>query len=254
MVNPQPNLDNAVVFEQLWQITHELRQKIEARFTLHPEPSTKDLEEYTGIDSNVKGSMKTFSGSEIDWLVHSLLHNSKTGFSTMRLTTWLKPHISVPHLAFEFSSFGNILFYIDYVPRNDLLMNLDDLNRYYEPVNQTFLTLQSDSRLSPFISKSLQVRVFQSPISLCYTCSPTEDLLTLIRTISHEMVDRWLGWIDVAEAVPESMRKLLSERDLFIRRYSAESDPGNKKAEQILGNELTNKLVKALWGGDRFLT
>lgn len=254
MVNQQPNLDNAVVFEQLWQITNELRQKIEARFTLHPDFSTKDLEEYTGVDPNVKGSMKTFSGSEIDWLVHSWLRNSKTGFTTMRLTTWLKPHIAVPHLAFEFSTFGNILFYIDYVPRNDLLMNLDDLERYYEPVNQTFLTLQTDSRLSPFISKSLHVRLFQSPINLCYTCVPTEDLLGLISTISHEMLDRWLAWIEVAEAIPESMQKALFERDLFIRRSSAERDPGNKMAAQMLGNELTNKLVKALWGGDRSST
>ncbi|MFB2880502.1 hypothetical protein [Floridanema aerugineum] len=251
MVNPQPNLDNSVVFEQLWQISNELRQKIEAGFTLHPDPSAKDLEDYTGIDPNVKGSMKTFSGSEIDWLVHSWLRNTKTGFSTMRLTTWLKPHIAVPHLAFEFSTFGNILFYIDYVPRNDILLNLDDLNRYYEPVNQTFLTLQADSRLSPFISKSLHIRLFQSPISLCYTCPPTEDLLALIRTISHEMLDRWLGWIDVAEAVPESMQKALFERDLFVRRSIAERDPGNKMAAQMLGNELTDKLVKALWGGDR---
>lgn len=236
MVNQQANLDNPVVFEQLWQITNELRQKIEARFTLHPDPSTKDLQEYTGVDPNVKGSMTNFSGSEIDWLVHSWLRNSKTGFSIVRLTSWLKPHIAVPHLAFEFSTFGNILFYIDYIPRSDLLMNLDALDNYYESVNQTFLTLQADSRLSPFISKSLHVRLFQSPINLCYTCAPTEDLLTLIGTIAHEMLDRWLAWIDAAETVTQSMQKALFERDLFIRRSSAERDPGNKMAAQILGN------------------
>lgn len=236
MVNQQANLDNPVVFEQLWQITNELRQKIEARFTLHPDPSTKDLQEYTGVDPNVKGSMTNFSGSEIDWLVHSWLRNSKTGFSIVRLTSWLKPHIAVPHLAFEFSTFGNILFYIDYIPRSDILMNLDALDNYYESVNQTFLTLQGDSRLSPFISKSLHVRLFQSPINLCYTCAPTEDLLTLIRTIAHKMLDRWLAWIDAAETVTQSMQKALFERDLFIRRSSAERDPGNKMAAQILGN------------------
>jgi hypothetical protein len=40
MISQQPNVDNAAVFEQLWGITNELRQKLDARFTLHPEPST----------------------------------------------------------------------------------------------------------------------------------------------------------------------------------------------------------------------
>jgi hypothetical protein len=39
MIEQQPNADNTLVFERLWSITEELRQKIEARFELHPEPA-----------------------------------------------------------------------------------------------------------------------------------------------------------------------------------------------------------------------
>jgi len=252
MIEQQPNADNTLVFEQLWSITQELRQKIEARFELQPEPVTGDLQEFSSPDGNVKGSLKAFSGREIDWLVHTCL--TQGNFTTMRLTAWLGSHIRVPHLAVELGTLTNIFFYMDYIPRTDLVTDLEYLDRYYEPVNQTFLTLQADSRLSSFTSKSLYIRLFQSPISLCYTCSNTEDSLELIRTLAHEMLERWLSWIEEAEPVPEDARVALAKRDLLLRRTSAERDPGNQKAAQMLGVQLTDKLVRALWGDARTST
>lgn len=242
--------DSKDVFEQLWAITCELKQKIETRFNLQPQASIEDLKEYSSKDGNLKGSLNAFKGKEIDWLVHSWLGNpGKSNFNTMRLTTWLSSHIQVPHLAFEFGTLPNIFFYIDYIPRTDLYTDLEYLNRYYEPLNETFLELQANANLTSFTSKSVYVRSFQSPVSLCYTCLPTDDTLNLIRTLAHEITERWLTWVDEAVAISENIRPTLAERDLFIRRSSAECDPGNKMAEQMLGSELTDKLVKALWGG-----
>ncbi|AFZ22933.1 Red chlorophyll catabolite reductase (RCC reductase) [Cylindrospermum stagnale PCC 7417] len=242
---PDPN-----IFQQLWTITNELRQKLEARFSLNPESSTQDLREYSSLDGKIRGSLTAFSGEEIDWLVHSWLGNpEKLNFNTMRLTTWLGPHIKVPHLAFEFGTVPNLFFYMDYIPRIEMLTDLDYLERYYEPVNQTFLKLQADQRLVPFTSKSVYVRLFQSPISLCYTSAPSEDALELTRTVAHEMLDRWLIWVEEAEPVPSQAREALAARDFWLRRTSAEADPGNKLAVQLLGGELTDKLVRSLWGG-----
>ncbi len=251
MSQQQPDTNNTDVFEQLWAILNELRQKIDARFELHPEPSTKDLDAYSNADGTVKGSLKNVSGAEIDWLVHSWLRNPQRNFSTMRLTTWLKPHIRVPHLAFEFGTMGSIFFYMDYVPRTDLGMDLEYLDRYYEPVNQTFLQLQANQNLSLFTSKSLYIRQFQSPINLCYTCAATEDNLALIRTVANEMLDRWIIWVNEAEPVPEDTRENLAARDLFLRRTAAERDPGNPMVVRMFGEELANKLIRALWGGER---
>lgn len=254
MLEQNDDVDNTNVFQQLWAITNELRQKLDTRFVLNPEASTQDLREYSSLDGSIKGSLTAFSGEEIDWLVHSWLGNpEKLNFSTMRLTAWLGPHIQVPHLAFEFGTVPNIFFYMDYIPRTEMLTDLDYLERYYEPVNQTFLKLQSDSRLVAFTSKSPYIRLFQSPMSLCYTSSTGEDTLELTRTIAHEMLDRWLIWVDEAETVPENAREALAARDLWLRRTSAERDPGNKLAVQLLGAELTDKLVRSLWGGDRIL-
>ncbi|MDY6898784.1 MAG: red chlorophyll catabolite reductase [Cyanobacteriota bacterium] len=242
--------DGKYFFEQLWGITCELKQKIETRFDLHSQASTQDVSEFSSQDGNLKGSLNAWKGKEIDWLVHSWLGNpEKSNFSTMRLTTWLGSHIQTPHLAFEFGTLPHIFFYMDYIPRTDLYTNLEYLNRYYEPVNETFLNLQANPDLTPFVSKSAYVRSFQSPISLCYTCLPNDDTINLIRTTAYEMTERWLMWVDEAAPIPENMRSNLAERDLFIRRSSAENDPGNKMAAQMLGTQLTDKLVKALWGG-----
>ncbi|MEH1900038.1 red chlorophyll catabolite reductase [Nostoc sp.] len=249
MTQQPTDLDNKAVFEQLWGITNELYQKLEARFQLHPDPSTQDLQPYRSLDGNINGSLTTFFGSEIDWLVHSWLGNPESSnFSAMRLTTWLKSHIQVPHLAFEFGIFPNIFFYIDYIPRTELLTDLAYLDRYYEPVNQTFLKLQSDSRLKLFTSKSVYIRLFQSPVKLCYTGAPTFETLELTRTLAHETLDRWLTWVDAAEPVPEDARDALATRDLWLRRSSAERDVDNQIAVRLFGAELTDRLVRSLWG------
>ncbi|MEH2068121.1 MAG: red chlorophyll catabolite reductase [Nostoc sp.] len=254
MTQQPTNLNNKAVFEQLWEITKELYQKLQARFELNLDPSVEDLQQYSSLDGNINGSLSAFSGKEIDWLVHSWLGNpEKSNFSTMRLTVWLASHIHVPHLAFEFGTLpdGNILFYIDYIARTELLTDLAYLDRYYEPVNQTFLKLQEDPRLKLFISKSVYVRLFQSPVSLCYTAVPTSETLEITRTLAHETLERWLTWVDAAERVSEDARSALATRDLLLRRISAERDPGNKFAAQLFGTPLTDKLVRALWGGDR---
>ena len=253
MNQQQPNLDHQTVFDQLWGITNELRQKLEARFELQLDPATQKFQEYSSHDGNIKGSLTTFSGGEIDWLVHSWLRNPEKSFSTMRLTTWLKSDIQVPHLAIEFTTLPYILFYIDYIPRTDPLIDLNYLDRYYEPVNETFLKLQTNTNLKLFTSRSVYVRLIQSPISLCFTGAAAVDTIELTRTVAHEMLDRWLTWVNEAEVVPEDTKRALTERDLLLRRHSAERDPGNQVAAKMLGAELTDKLVRSLWGGDRIL-
>lgn len=249
MTELQPNIEQKTIFTRLLDLSDELRQKLEPRFELHSAPSTATLKAYSSPISEVRGSLNAFSGPEIDWLVHTWMYNPNSGFSALGLNIWLGSHIQVPHLVFEFGTTPEIFFYMDYIPRVDLATDLEYLDRYYEPVNPTYLALQANSWLSPYISQVLYVRQFQSPTSLCYTCSATEDSLELIRTIAHEMLDRWLIWVNEAEPVPEEAQVILVKRDLFVRRTVVERDPGNKLLLQMFGQELTDTLIRALWGG-----
>ena len=243
------NAEHSHVFAQLWRILAELRKKLESHFILNPNPTTQHLQAFSSTNGQVTGSLSTYSGPEIDWLVSSWLNHPKMNFSTMRLTVWLGSQIIVPHLVFELGTVPDVFFYIDYVPRVDLWTNLKYVERYYETVTPTYLALRDNPNLSLFVSKSLYVRQFQSPIHLCYTCPTTEESFSLVQSIAHEMLDRWLGWVAQASYVAQEKRVALAERDLCMRRVSAERDPGNEVAVRIFGPELADTLVKALWGG-----
>lgn len=253
MTEQQPDVDNTLVFEQLWGITNQLRQKLDARFEVHLDVSTQELQKYSAQNGKVHGTLNTFSGSEIDWLVHQWARKPDSGFNYVRLVVWLGSQIRVPHLAYELAGFGQLLFYMDYIPRADLSTDLEYLDRYYEPVNQTYLNFQEDSRFQPFISKSPYIRQVLSPACFCFTSPVTNETLMHISNLAHEMMDRWLIWVDEAETVPEEAREALAERDLIMRRAIAERDPGNQNSVRQLGAELTDKLVRSLWGGDRIL-
>ena len=42
-------------------------------------------------------------------------------------------------------------------------------------------------------------------------------------------------------------------RDLAVRRNVADRDPANAMGVRFFGEEMTERLVRSLWGGDRVL-
>jgi len=242
----QQNLDQAIVFERLQTILNELYGDVPHHLDIVPK-SQQPFQSFSSPDGNVTGSLLTFTGKQVDKLVYSWLNAAQSGFGTMRLTLWLSPDIQIPHLAFEFGTIPNLFFYMDYIPRVDLWTNLRYTEKYYESANSTYLELRNNPDLSLFVSKGFYVRQLQSPAHLCFTCSNTEDSLSLIRKLAHEMYSRWLTWIDQATPAPADMQASLAERDLSMRRISAERDPGNAMAAKIFGPEFANQLVQSLW-------
>lgn len=251
LLGERPDVDNSEVFVQLWEILGELRAKLDARFVLHADDSTADLQPYQSQNGEAKGLLSAFSGPEVDWLVHSYIGNPKASFTNMHLTCWLGPQTDVPHLGIALGTMPDVFFYIDYVPRADLVTDLEYLDTYYEPANARYLEFQKDARFSPFVSKALYMRQSQSSTSLCGLCKPTPDAIELLREALHEHVDRWLGWLDEPPRVEASRQAALAARDEHVRRAIAERDPANPIGEMLFGQALAGRLVRALWGGDR---
>lgn len=245
--------DNRALFEKLWQITGELRAKVDARFELHADSSTAELQPFEAPGGAGRGFLSAFAGPEVDWLVHSWIGRPETGFTNMHLTLYLGPQVRVPHFGFALGTAPDIFMYMDYQPRCDLMTDLDALDRYYEPVNESFLKLREDERFSPFISRCLYMRQTQSQTSHCYIVKPSEETLEIISRLGHEMMDRWLGWLDEAEPVPEAERAALAARDLQVRRQIVERDPANVMGVKLFGEERVKQLLRALWGGGRKL-
>lgn len=246
-MNSPPELSHAALFNALQQLLDELYQKLRDRFELHPQPAVQPLQTYQGLDDSLVGSLQTFTGSEIDWLVYSWLYMPEKQFGTIRLTTWLGPQIQVPHLVFGFGATPGLFFYMDYVPRIDVWSDIRYTERFYEPMNSTYLALREHPDWTLLISKQLYVRQFQSPAHLFFRGQATDGSLALLRSTAHEICARWLMWVDEAEPVPQEAQLALAERDLRMRRISIERDTDTALVANYLGPELTERLIKALW-------
>lgn len=252
LIEQYPAIDNPAVFTELRGIQDELWTKINRQFDLQMEESTRKFQLYSSIDGQAKGSLAGFSGGLVDWAVYSWIGNPAMSFSNMHTTIWMTTETLVPHLAFAFGTFPVTFFLMDYVPRVDVVVEPTYLDKYMQPANNRYLQLQADKRLMPYISQSVFVREVVSAVGYNFISPPgTPGVLELIRETAHEFLDRWLGWVEAGDMVPENERAALAKRDLAVRRNSAERDPANIVAERLYGKELTEQLVRGLWGGDR---
>ena len=253
LVMDSPKVDNRAPFELLTALFSDLREKIWDRLDLELDPSCSDITPYRNLAGEVTGSVSNFTGPEVDWAVSSWMGTPESSFTNLHLTVWLGPHTRVPHLWLAVGTIPQLFVYMDYGPRADLAADMDYLQRYYQPENDRFMDLCEDARFVPFVSRSVEVRSFISPVGTCATSDPTPEAIAKVSEAAHAMVDRWLGWLEEPETVPEDQRQALAVRDELVRRNIAETDPANRLAVRLLGEPLTDRLVRALWGGGRAL-
>lgn len=254
MVDENPRVDVTETFTEWQDLLAGLKAKIADRFELTRDPCTTDLESYGDPDTGPSGRLAAYTGPEIDWLVHSWIGDPRTGFVNMHLTAWLGPQVRVPHLAAALLLWPQGWFYVDAVPRGDLVGDGDYYDSYYAEADEPWLSFKEDHPdFTWFTSRTGFIRTSLSPVAYCYSFPPTRPNLDTVAGLLTAKVDQWLGWVDAAEPVPDDERAALADRDLRIRRNIAERDPANVMGERMFGAELTQRLVRALWGGDRVL-
>jgi hypothetical protein len=253
MVDNAPVVDVHDTFRQWRDLLAELKARIDARFELRRDPSTEALEAYGGYPDGPGGSLAAYTGPEVDWMVHSWLGNPAASFANLHLTVWLGPQVRVPHLGIALLVWPDGWFYLDSVPRVNLVEHGDYYDRYYAPLDADWLAHRADPDFTWFTSRAGFIRASLSPTAYCYSFPRSERTIDTVRRLTHAHVDRWLRWVDEAEPVPAAERAALAATDLRIRRNIAERDPANVMGVRYFGQETTDRLVRALWGGDREL-
>ena len=245
--------DVSRLFADWTALVDRLAARVHERFELTRDPSTLELESFSA-ENGPSGSVRGYTGPEIDWMIHSHMQNAAAGFVNVHLTIWAGPHIDVPHFGMALGAFPQGWVFLDTIPRKNLLTDMDYFDKYYEPYNAEWeqVAFQNDW-IDPFISRSALVRASLSPNAHCFR-APSEDRMTALSTeLAERALDRWLGWVEEATPVPVEERAALAEADLLIRKNIAERDPANDMGDRFFGREMTEKLVRALWGGDREL-
>lgn len=242
-------------FVKLWALTQQLRERVNERFpNLVRDPSSLAHDRYASTSADgPNGHMTTWTGDNIDWMVHSHLVNTKMGFCNMHLTLWLGPQIKVPHLAFAFGTFPDLFFLADFPTRADTIVDTEHLFKYHEELNPIWLKHRENSELRPFVSRSLYVRETLSETAWCYLADKTDENVALYSEMANQALDIWFRWIDEAVAVASEDQAVLAQRDLQVRRYAADLDPANALAVRYFGEEKVHQLERQLWGADREL-
>ena len=255
MIDANPGVDNQENFETLWGLIGEMLEKVKSRFELTMDPCCSDLQPYQGLEgTDAKGYIGAYSGPEIDWLIHSWTGNPKASFTNMHLTISLGPQIDVPHFGFALGTVPDIFWYMDYVPRYDMLVHPEYAERfYYGENNDTYIEMDRNAAFTPFVSREFYTRLAQTPNSICVGAPFSDETVGIVRELAHRQIDRWLDWVNAAEPVSGDARAALAERDLFVRREICERDPANVVVDKLFGEELGRYLVKTLWGGTRTL-
>ena len=246
-----PNVDNTEIFNECWRILSDLRAKLEKRFSFQRHPSCAGREYYQTPDENYEGSLNTFEGKEVEWMVHSWIGNRKASILDMNFTVWLGPQIDVPHLGIVFGTIPKIYHYSDCLPRRDLMANHDYLAKYYEPFNAEFLKLRSDARFETMVSHGSYMRAILTPIAA--NCATERDLkiIPVLEEYVHKLFDYWLNLVENAEILPESEQLEIQKRDHYLRQACYKFDPMNALSRRFLGDELTDTLVNARMGREQ---
>ena len=243
-------VDTTAEFVQLQATMQEMFTKVAGHFELQPDPSVEDFHDY-GVENGPSGSIRAYTGPEVDWMVNSWIGNPAMGFTNLHLTVWNGPHTYVPHLGLAFGTLPDYWYFVDYVPRVDLLARPDYLDRYYEPHNAGFMASRSEPGFSPFVSQTLYVRQAVSHTALCCVVKREPQFAQRMISLAWERVNDWLAHIAAGDPVPNDEREGLAARDLHVRRTVADRDPANIMGVRFFGEEMTDRLVRSLWGGDR---
>ncbi len=252
LVKARPNEDRSAEFERLWGILDTMHKRISERFELQRDPCCDDLVNYE-LESGHKGTTEVYTGPEIDWYVHSWCGHPQQTFSNMHITITLGPQYLVPNFGFALGTIPDLFMYMDYLPRVDLLHNIDYADKYYSDVNDEFLRLQETDGFNPFISRDLYTRIAMTPTAVGYSAEPSETNIAIAEEAAINRLDRWLKWVDEAEKTPVEMRQAIAERDHQIRRNICERDPANNVAEDLYGKDMAERLVKTISAANRTL-
>lgn len=245
--------DVTELFTDWKALIDRLAAKVHERFSLERDPSSEPFEAFSS-EGGPSGSVRAYSGPKIDWMIHSHMENAAAGFVNVHLTIWLGPQVRVPHFGMALGAFPQGWLFLDAVPRANLVTDLDYYDRYYGPYNDEWEQVQAKNDfITPFVSRSAHVRASLSPTAYCFMAPGDERTTTLVTELAERQLDRWLQWIEDAEPVPVEEQAALAAQDEAARRAIAERDPANEMGDRFFGEEMTQQLIRALWGGDRVL-
>jgi rRNA processing protein Gar1 len=178
-------------------------------------------------------------------IVHSWIGNRKASLLDINATVYLAQQNRVPHLVVIFGTVPKLFFYADYTPRVDLRMDLDYVNKYYEPANASALKMRGNPNFTWNWSHGSYLRGLMSPVCTSLMGELTDANIDICENYLKEFVGRWHGWLDEADRnpLPESERAAQQRYDFYVREQGYRTDPMNVLAQRAFGQAEFEKML-----------
>ncbi len=250
-LSENPQVDVSAAWERCWGIQTGIVDRVRKRFPVELHPSCQGREYYTSPDAAMEGSFQAYSGPDVSWLVHSWIGNRKASILDINATVFLGQQTRVPHLAVIFGTIPRLFFYAEYTPRVDLRVNPEYLERYYEPANADYLAFQGNPAFTQYVSHGAYLRALMSPVCISHTAELTDANIDTCEQYLEGFLDRWFGWLDEAELVPEEERAAQREFDFAVRELGYRLDPMNVLPKRIFGDDEFNRMLELRIGSEQ---
>ncbi|XP_062205934.1 red chlorophyll catabolite reductase-like [Phragmites australis] len=209
---------------------------------LLPSAVPADVAEFRNGAGNAVGSLdvrRGAPGSSIDFMLQSSLH-CKVPNGAIDITSiliFLNASTDAPHFLMELiqGSRTSIVVILDLLPRKDLALHPDYLQKYYENTQLDRQRGKIDElpQARPYLSPSLFVRSAISPTAISISidcgqggeCNLEEIVRGQLATVAKEFLQIWLdSCADSTAEMEEAERECLLKRDQTVRSKSIEVD------------------------------
>ena len=226
-----------------------MKARIALRFPdLVLDPDCEGRVYYTSPNGEFEGSMQAWSGPGVDWLVNSWLGNRKASILDMNATAFLDQQTDVPHFVMVFGTIPKLFFYFDFTPRSNLMLDTDYLDRYYGPINETYLELRGNPNFQWSVSHGTYMRSLTNPSTQSLMGELTDSNIDILENYANGMLETWLGWLKNARPLAEENRLEQKWYDHTVRRLGYERDPMNKLAAQVFGEHKVEEMLNVRMG------
>lgn len=244
-----PDVDVSKAWERCWSILTNVKSRIASRFNeLELDSSCDGLDYYTSPSGEFEGSFNAWSGGDCEWLVNSWLGNRRASILDMNATCFLGQKTDIPHFVMVFGTIPKLFFYFDFTPRRNLMTDTDYLDKYYESINEEYLTLRGNTNFQWSVSHGTYMRALTNPSTQSLMGDLNDDNMDVLENYAYSMLDHWLEWYDNAKPIAADQQVALQQYDHRVRTLGYERDPMNKLAEQVFGSERVEQMLSTRIG------
>ncbi len=195
---------------------------------------------------DIVGELRVYRGrGRVQKVVSSRFALGTPAMDSHSVVVFTRPDCPVPHFGLDSVQLDSrVHLYVDLLPKRDLAVSLDYLDRCYVPLSDTRRELEQDARFSPSIAP-LRHRALLSPWHALYTLDPSD--LSAAEMYVERYLSHWASLLrSHAPELESSPEVALRDAEYRKTLYSREVDPAWGMLDRVIGTGTVDEILAAL--------